>query len=74
MMEIRRAVKEDLPQINQLITDHPESFVKVKTAAELHDRNKLLIVAVTKKTGSSVLRKQMNSNQKNGWISDQQEN
>lgn len=47
-MEIRRAVKEDLPQINQLITDHPESFVKVKTAAELHDRNKLLIVAVTK--------------------------
>ena len=48
MMEIRRAVKEDLPQINQLITDHPESFVKVKTAAELHDRNKLLIVAVTK--------------------------
>ncbi len=24
-MEIRRAVKEDLPQINQLITDHPES-------------------------------------------------
>ena len=29
-MEIRRAVKEDLPQINQLITDHPESFVKVK--------------------------------------------
>ncbi len=49
MMEIRRAVKEDLPQINQLITDHPESFVKVKTAAELHDRNKLLIVAVTKR-------------------------
>ena len=28
MMEIRWAVKEDLPQINQLITDHPESFVK----------------------------------------------
>lgn len=30
MMEIRWAVKEDLPQINQLITDHPESFVKAK--------------------------------------------
>ena len=29
-MEIRWAVKEDLPQINQLITDHPESFVKEK--------------------------------------------
>ncbi|MCS8592163.1 MULTISPECIES: hypothetical protein [Enterococcus] len=48
MMEIRRAVKEDLPQINQLITDHPESFVKVKTAADLNVKNKLLIVAVTK--------------------------
>lgn len=34
-MEIRWAVKEDLPQINQLITDHPESFVKAKTAADL---------------------------------------
>ncbi len=49
-MEIRWAVKEDLPQINQLITDHPESFVKAKTAADLNDKNKLLLVAVTKKT------------------------
>lgn len=48
MMEIRWAVKEDLPQINQLITDHPESFVKAKTAADLNDKNKLLLVAVTK--------------------------
>ena len=48
MMEIRWAVKEDLPQINQLITDHPESFVKAKTAADLSDKNKLLLVAVTK--------------------------
>ena len=47
-MEIRWAVKEDLPQINQLITDHPESFVKAKTAADLNDKNKLLLVAVTK--------------------------
>ena len=48
-MEIRRAVKEDLPQINQLITDHPESFVKVKMAAELHDRNKLLMLEAKKR-------------------------
>ncbi|HHD9695860.1 GNAT family N-acetyltransferase [Enterococcus faecium] len=48
MMEIRWAVKEDLPQINQLITDHSESFVKAKTAADLNDKNKLLLVAVTK--------------------------
>lgn len=48
MMEIRWAVKEDLPQINQLITDHPESFVKAKTAADLNDKNKLLLIAVTK--------------------------
>lgn len=41
--------KEDLPQINQLITDHPESFVKAKTAADLNDKNKLLLIAVTKR-------------------------
>lgn len=64
-MEIRWAVKEDLPQINQLITDHPESFVKAKTAADLNDKNKLLLVAVTKKNGLSDLRKRTCNSQKN---------
>ncbi|WP_338527227.1 hypothetical protein Q5693_04000 [Enterococcus faecium] len=57
MMEIRWAVKEDLPQINQLITDHPESFVKAKTAADLNDKNKLLFVAVTKENTEEIQKK-----------------
>ena len=57
MMEIRWAVKEDLPQINQLITDHPESFVKAKTAADLNDKNKLLLIAVRRTIGSATIRK-----------------
>ena len=57
MMEIRWAVKEDLPQINQLITDHPESFVKAKTAADLSDKNKLLLVAVTKENTEEIQKK-----------------
>lgn len=56
-MEIRWAVKEDLPQINQLITDHPESFVKAKTAADLNDKNKLLLVAVTKENTEEIQKK-----------------
>ena len=58
-MEIRWAVKEDLPQINQLITDHPESFVKAKTAADLNDKNKLLLVAVT--SGRATVRRTIGS-------------
>ncbi|MFU1891687.1 hypothetical protein [Enterococcus faecium] len=57
MMEIRWAVKEDLPQINQLITDHPESFVKAKTAADLNDKNKLLLIAVTKENTKEIQKK-----------------
>lgn len=56
-MEIRWAVKEDLPQINQLITDHPESFVKAKTAADLNDKNKLLLIAVTKENTKEIQKK-----------------
>ena len=57
MMEIRWAVKEDLPQIHQLITDHPESFVKAKTAADLNDKNKLLLIAVTKENTKEIQKK-----------------
>ncbi|EGP4967772.1 hypothetical protein FAE09_001783 [Enterococcus faecium] len=57
MMEIRWAVKEDLPQINQLITDHPESFVKAKTAADINDKNKLLLIAVTKENTKEIQKK-----------------
>ena len=56
-MEIRWAVKEDLPQINQLITDHPESFVKAKTAADINDKNKLLLIAVTKENTKEIQKK-----------------
>lgn len=66
--------KEDLPQINQLITDHPESFVKAKTAADLNDKNKLLLVAVTKEKRIIGFAQADVQQSENGWVSDHQEN